>query len=264
MKLSIITINYNNVTGLRATLESIGNQTFKGYELVIVDGGSQDGSKEVIEHYARIHSDAIWVSESDKGIYNAMNKGVRMASGDFCIFMNSGDCFYAKDSLLQSMPYLNGQYEIISGVMMSERFRKTPPTVSDLSLSFFVKDCISHQSTFICRHLLIDFPYNESRNIVGDHEFFFQVLILGNATYLDIPICISYCEAAGVSGDLDKSFTERITALKELLPQRMTYDVDFIWKYHNPIVISCGNLLYKRWLRKIFFKYNQLRKLLTK
>ena len=91
MKLSIITINYNNARGLERTIKSVICQTFTNYEYIIVDGGSTDGSLEVINKYADHISK--WVSEPDEGIYNAMNKGTRMASGEYFNYMNSGDCF---------------------------------------------------------------------------------------------------------------------------------------------------------------------------
>ena len=89
MKLSVITINFNNRDGLRKTIESVVNQTYNDFEYIIIDGGSTDGSVDVIKEYAdRID---YWVSEPDKGIYNAMNKGIDVAKGEYCIFMNSGD-----------------------------------------------------------------------------------------------------------------------------------------------------------------------------
>ena len=100
MKLSIITVNFNNVEGLRKTAESIVSQTFQDFEWIVIDGGSTDGSKELIEQYSdRI---AYWCSEKDSGIYNAMNKGVRYAKGEYINFMNSGDCF-ADSSVLSDV-----------------------------------------------------------------------------------------------------------------------------------------------------------------
>ena len=86
MLYSIITINFNNCDGLRRTIESVVNQTNDNYEYIVIDGGSTDGSVDVIQKY----SDRIsyWVSEKDDGIYNAMNKGVRHAHGDYCLFLN--------------------------------------------------------------------------------------------------------------------------------------------------------------------------------
>ena len=94
---SIITVNLNNVEGLKKTLQSVLEQTYKNIDWIIIDGGSSDGSCELIEHYS--DSFSYWVSESDKGIYNAMNKGIRVAKGKYVQFLNSGDCFLDKNVL---------------------------------------------------------------------------------------------------------------------------------------------------------------------
>lgn len=252
MKVSIVTINYNNAEGLQRTLTSIENQRCKEYELVVVDGYSQDQSKQIIEKYAYGHPDTIWVSEKDNGIYNAMNKGTRMSHGEYCIFMNSGDCFNDENSLQDSLLYLDGETEIISGAARFNKFVREAPKPEDLSLTYFIREAMNHQSTFIKRELLLSCPYNEKRRIVGDSEFFFKTMILGNASYRQIPVCVSYCEAAGESGDLSRSIEERMAAIKELLPARMGYDVEFIKKYHNPFVLRIGDLAYKSWFRNIY------------
>ena len=94
MKLSIITINYNNCDGLQKTIDSVIAQTWRDFEWIVIDGGSTDGSKELLEQYKEHFS--YWCSEPDKGIYNAMNKGIAKANGDYLNFMNSGDAFYEK------------------------------------------------------------------------------------------------------------------------------------------------------------------------
>ena len=99
VKLSIITVNLNNLEGLKRTYESVVCQTFTDYEWIVIDGGSTDGSREFIEQ----HQDkfAYWCSEPDKGIYNAMNKGIMRAKGEYLNFMNSGDCFASNDTLIR-------------------------------------------------------------------------------------------------------------------------------------------------------------------
>ena len=92
-KLSIITINYNNLEGLKRTVESVINQTSKEFEYIVIDGGSNDGSGAYIESKSE-HID-YWVSEPDKGIYNAMNKGIAKASGEYLLFLNSGDHLFS-------------------------------------------------------------------------------------------------------------------------------------------------------------------------
>ena len=96
-KLSVITINYNNKNGLIKTINSVINQTYKDFEFIIIDGGSTDGSLEVIQEYSGQIN--YWVSEPDNGIYHAMNKGIVMAKGEYCNFMNSGDCFFDEQVL---------------------------------------------------------------------------------------------------------------------------------------------------------------------
>ena len=91
MKYSIITINYNHIEGLKRTIDSVISQTSSNYEYIIIDGGSTDGSVNIIKEYKE-HL-VYWISEKDNGVYHAMNKGVAQAQGDYCIFMNSGDCF---------------------------------------------------------------------------------------------------------------------------------------------------------------------------
>ena len=97
MKLSIVTINRNNAFGLERTLQSIVNQTYKEFEYIIVDGASTDDSVTVIKKYVSEIAHLKWVSEPDKGIYNAMNKGIRMATGDYIQILNSADCLAAPE-----------------------------------------------------------------------------------------------------------------------------------------------------------------------
>ena len=117
MTLSIITINYNNAEGLRKTLASVASQTYVEIEHIIIDGGSSDNSVEVIREYesslasrlSLLASRLKWVSEKDSGIYNAMNKGILMATGEYCQFLNSGDMLAADDVTERMMAALEAQ-----------------------------------------------------------------------------------------------------------------------------------------------------------
>ena len=106
MLLSIITINYNNALGLGKTLKSVLTQTNTLFEHVIVDGASTDNAVEIIQQYEKDATargiKVIWVSEKDKGIYNAMNKGIKKASGEYIQILNSGDCL-ASDTVVNDM-----------------------------------------------------------------------------------------------------------------------------------------------------------------
>lgn len=116
MKLSIITVNLNNKDGLQKTIDSVISQTFKDFEWIVIDGGSTDGSKELIEKYQE--SISYWVSEPDSGIYNAMNKGIRIGGG-YIIFLNSGDYLFNSRSLEDSLKFCKG-YDIITGLVFRD------------------------------------------------------------------------------------------------------------------------------------------------
>src|SRR5690606_22317295 len=100
-KLSIVTINLNNLVGLQKTMQSVFNQTFTDYEYIVIDGGSTDGSKEYIEKHT--NKLVYWVSEKDGGVYEAMNKGIIKATGEYCNFLNSGDYFWNNSVLEKSL-----------------------------------------------------------------------------------------------------------------------------------------------------------------
>ena len=103
MILSIITINYNNAAGLEKTMKSVLSQTNNDFEYVVIDGGSNDGSVDVIRRYEKEFGSRLnWVSERDKGIYDAMNKGIRKAQGEYLEFLNSGDCL-VDDQVVERM-----------------------------------------------------------------------------------------------------------------------------------------------------------------
>lgn len=259
MKISVITVNFNNANGLERTFRSIVSQTFNDYELIIVDGASTDGSVDVIKNYAHENKRLNFVSEKDTGIYNAMNKGINMSQGEYLIFMNSGDCFYDDWALERAAPFLQG-VDIVCGYAISDKYTYAPPLPKELSLSFFLKNGINHQSAFIKRTIMKKYHYNENLKIVADAEFFFKSIILDNSSFLGIPVKICYCEKAGISGDIPRMLEERIIAIKSLLPKRMSVDVDFIVKYNNPIIRYIGNLLYNKFLRKLYDRIIRRRK----
>ena len=248
MKLSVITINYNNRDGLRKTIESVVNQTYKDFEYIVIDGGSNDGSVDVIKEYAdRID---YWVSEPDKGIYNAMNKGIDVANGEYCIFMNSGDGFYNQDVVAEIF-----KIELVEDVLCGDMYLsigciKEAPKV--LTFKYFYEEGLGHQACLIKTVLLKQYLYNENLKIVSDWEFFLKVLILKNATYRRIDIIIADFDFNGISQtNFELHKQERWSVLKSMFPQRVlddymmnsTYDFRrlFYWiektNFHRPIYI---------------------------
>jgi glycosyltransferase involved in cell wall biosynthesis len=228
MKLSIITINYNNASGLRTTLESVASQTNRNFEYIVVDGGSSDGSVDVIKEFE--YCIDFWVSEPDAGIYNAMNKGVRHAHGSYCNFLNSGDALYDK--------YVVDKFnncDLISDIITGIEFRKSngkpgskaikcyPP--NEILTDIFLMSSIGHGSSFINRELLVENPYDESLRIVSDWKFFFEELILNNRSYNAWNVIVNIFDTTGISScQYEKMMIERRLVLESYLPSKLIDD----------------------------------------
>lgn len=213
--ISIVTINFNNAKGLAQTIESVVCQTFNEYEFIIIDGGSSDNSVDVIKKYsARID---YWVSESDSGVYNAMNKGVAHANGEYCIFMNSGDCF-VDNNVLNDVVKLGLSSDVVTGgiVFGPKNIFYAPETVS--LMHFFTKS-LAHQASFIRTSLLKEFPYDESLKIVSDWKFFLEVLVLNKHSYSSINRLIGVMEEGGIGTNTDISDYEHNLVLRQILPE---------------------------------------------
>lgn len=193
-KLSIITINFNDAEGLRRTFRSVGNQSCQDFEYVVVDGASRDDSLSVIQN-AECHISS-WISEPDTGIYNAMNKGIRLATGEYLLFLNSGDWFYEENVIERVLPYLGGKDFYSGGCMRGDWHRPAPAAMSLHQISYYP---LEHQATFIRRAMLVRRPYDESMRIVSDWEQMFYELVVNGATYEALPFTIANFDVTGVS-----------------------------------------------------------------
>ena len=200
--LSIITINYNNAAGLRKTLESVRTQSFTDYEHIIVDGGSTDGSVEVIQEFLQDAEYAKhvswWCSEKDKGIYNAMNKGIQHAKGERVYMLNSGDALI-HDVLLQVVPYLREhENEVVYGAVDCYKGNSFFRTAC-LSANRLKEGMIPHQGTFVPTVLHKNFGlYDESYSIVSDREMMLRLKFNG-VNFFHIPIVVSDYNEEGIS-----------------------------------------------------------------
>ena len=223
-QLSIITINYNNNQGLVKTIESVVCQTFDKYEFIIVDGGSTDGSKDTI--LKNIERVTYWVSEPDRGIYHAMNKGIKAAKGKYCLFLNSGD-WLAKPDILQQVFAENPQADIVSGNInffdnQKNEIKWYVPSPDQLTAKTLFQGSLPHQATFIKRNLFehIGF-YNEQLKIASDWLFFVEALLVRNATYQHFKGVVAYFNMDGISCDpATKSLPrrEQLIILQEKYP----------------------------------------------
>lgn len=228
MKYSIITINYNHRDGLRNTIESVIIQSCKDYEFIVIDGGSNDGSREVLEQYSADIS--YWVSEPDKGIYNAMNKGVKAAHGDYLIFMNSGDTFYDEKALERSLPYLNEDF--VQGTAKNQDMSETPLCLVQIpGKTQPFSPSLHHQACFFRRQLFDNALYDESYKIVADWKFYIEQLIFHNATFCRMTEVVAIYEGGGISDtNKDTDFEERKRIISDIEKQLREQGIYDLWE----------------------------------
>jgi len=204
MKLTVLTINYNNKEGLIKTFESVRAQTWKDFEFIVIDGGSNDGGKELIEQNDQIN---YWVSEKDSGVYNAMNKGIKKAKGDYIIFMNSGDFFYDEFVLEKIRAEFDFDIDILYGdsVFFNDQgYRKVIKAPEKLTFGFFYDGGLNHQAVFIKKSLFNDyFFYNEEYKICADWEFFIIMVCLHNVSVKHLKEIICYYDFSGISAKVE-------------------------------------------------------------
>ena len=245
MKLSIITINYNDAAGLQKTLHSTLSQTCTNFEHVIVDGASPDNSVEVIEKYATEASakgiKVTWISEKDKGIYNAMNKGIKMASGEYCEFLNSGDMLAGDDvvktmySLLEKNEYPDVMYGNMSKVLPNGKvLHDKCNATNDVTLNMFYKGCLNHSPAYIRRTLFDEYGlYDETLKICSDWKFYMMSIVLGKAQVKYVNFLVTIFDMTGISETRkDILNEERDRLLEELVPAGILKDYH---KYHFPM-----------------------------
>ena len=201
MKLSIITVCYNNKEGLQKTIDSVRNQTFKDYEFIVIDGGSKDGSREIIEANKDLFS--FWCSEPDGGIYQGMNKGIDHATGEYCLFLNSGDWLAHKDVLKKVFEKGYNEDILYGDIVRVKGTRKMILHYSkELTFADFyrVSAAIHHQAAFIKRILFEKYgKYREDTYLNADWHFFFKTVVQNNVSTNYLNHVISVCDATGAS-----------------------------------------------------------------
>ena len=241
MKYSIITVNFNNKEGLRRTIESVIHQTYQDFEYIIIDGGSTDGSADIIKGY----NDHInyWVSEKDSGIYNAMNKGISKANGEYLIFMNSGDCFY-KNNILESVAKRNmivGKDYHYNESTNQGFVIILPPRLSMLT---FINDTLPHQSTFFKKELFRNLQYDETLRYAADMKFYLQKICIDQCNVQFINDIICRREPWGISiTNHDKCKEEYHKIIKEFLPAGAIRDYETLHQLDKSTMYKLMGLL---------------------
>ncbi len=249
IRLSIITINRNDAEGLRRTINSVAEQVLSDtlsdglsgvlWEHIIIDGASTDESVGVIEQYAaeaKIRGRVVrWISEPDNGIYNAMNKGIRMATGDYIQILNAGDCLAAKNVTERMLYALEraGIPDIVYGNMLKVDAQGKLIGKSgrvEYSLRQYYSSTLNHDCAYIRRALFDDDRYglyDEQLRIVSDWKWYLQAIGLGKVRPVYADIDVTLFDGGGISEtNLPLRSEERRRVLEEVLPPAVLWDYD--------------------------------------
>ena len=269
MKLSVITINLNNIQGLRKTIESVLSQTFVDFEYLVIDGGSTDGSVELIKQ----NSDKIayYVSEPDKGIYNAMNKAIVKAKGEYCYFLNSGDYLVNKHVLEQIFEDRFNTSFICGNFVTDQKgnlcnFNDYKNRDWSFSLYDIFSGFLAHQAFFIKKAMFDTYGlYDERLRIMSDWKLFFIAIGIHNeaVTYKDI--YISVYDMDGISSHIGGKviYDEKVKVAREELSEEVFNKIDrHYFLERNDFMIDF--ILSKKWiyfLFRVFFKICKILKL---
>ena len=194
-KLSIITVAYNSEKVIESTLVSVLNQTFKNFEYIIIDGNSTDKTIQIIELYKpkfkKININLVFITEPDNGIYDAMNKAITLANGEWCNFMNTGD-FFLNDNVLDIVFNSNKSYKeiaILYGYKVFKNKKIKPQSLNVLKYGLIMGN---HQSMFFNKNILKnELIYDLKYTIYGDYELVNKIFLkygYKRFLYVDLPI----------------------------------------------------------------------------
>ena len=236
MVLTIITINRNNAAGLEKTMQSVLSQTRTDFEYVVVDGASTDDSVDVIKRLVPAFGDRLrWVSEPDKGIYNAMNKGIGMATGEYVEILNSGDSLAAPDVVEKMYAALEkeGHPSILYGNMLKDfpdgRIHRDKGFAGeDITLLSLYIGTLNHSPAYIRRSLFDKYgPYDESLKIDSDWKWYLQAIVFGEEKPVYVDIDVTLFDMTGIS-ETNTALTkaERKQVLRELVRPTVLADYD--------------------------------------
>ena len=263
--ITVITINYNNVIGLKKTMQSVFDQTYTNIEYIVIDGGSTDGSKEYIKNNAdKLTS---WVSEPDKGIYNAMNKGISKATGKYLLFLNSGDFLCDSNVLSEVSPELKDGDVYYGNLIQVEQngslLKSKGMEAEKITILTFITGSISHPSSFIKRNLFEKYGfYDENLKIVSDWKFFLIALGMNNSELKYLNIDVTFFDMTGISNsNFDLIDIERKKVLLEIVPEPILSDCYTLVEFQNRFSTNRGRMFlklekhyYARKINNIIFK----------
>lgn len=224
MKISLITATYNSAETLRDTMQSVLNQTFKDIDYIIVDGNSKDGTMDIVKEFEpKFEGRLRWVSEPDKGIYDAMNKGVKMAQGDVVGILNSDD-FFASDDILEEVNAVFENEDGVDGVYGDIKYvdsKDVTKTIRRYSSAKFSRKKIlfglmpAHPSFYVKKKCYDEFGlYSLDYKIASDFDMFVRMIWKGNIVTKYLPMTFVIMRYGGASST---GFQSHKTIMKEHL-----------------------------------------------
>ncbi|WP_084438856.1 glycosyltransferase family 2 protein [Algoriphagus mannitolivorans] len=239
-KISVITINLNNLEGLKKTVESVLNQDYPNLEYLVIDGESKDGSQEYLQ--AQVSGIDYLLCEKDSGVYEAMNKGIKNATGDYLIFLNSGDFFESSKSLSKLIQQSNGENLVFGDIEVVESEGSYVKKYPDgLSFRYFYYDSLPHPACLISKSLFDEIGmYDTEMKIASDWKFFMLAVIKGGCSYRHVPEVISVFDAQGMSSSPSNS-----DALERERRHTLKRYFNINYKFYS---------IYLKVLRKSFYK----------
>lgn len=252
LSFSIITVVFNGETLLPGTIESVRRQTYPHIEYIIVDGASKDGTLEIIRKAAETMPNLKWISERDKGLYDAMNKGLRMATGDFVWFMNGGDHLHAADTVEKVAACVAETTDVLYGeTLLVNDARQPAGAMSELSTrrlparlrwrDYLGGMLVVHQS-FVARRCIA--PFYIDNNLCADYDWCIRILQKSRENTNTGLILTDYLKGGMSKQRHRQSLKDRFTVMRQhfgLLPTLLA---------HGAIVLRSGWHRLRRWGRE--------------
>lgn len=249
-KISVVTISFNCKSLIEDTIKSVINQTYNKIEYIIIDGASKDGTVDVITKYKS--SIDVVISEPDNGIYDAMNKGIKAASGDWIIFMNAGDSFYKNTVIEEFVEKINSDTIIAHGdIMYYAKYYKyinKPCEIEEMKHKMAVK----HQATFTKLEYHKKHLFDSSFRSAGDYDFFYKAYFIDNVKFQYIPIVVANFDGSGTS---NSNFW---------LSRKEDYKIwnkenDFFYLLKDNIILRSWS--FKRWIKSHFMNETSIKEI---
>lgn len=234
---SIITVSFNTKKSIEDTILSVLNQSLKNFEYIIIDGGSSDGTVEIIKKYSSEID--YWISEKDNGIYDAMNKGIKKSRGRWIYFLNSGDKLYSKNVIEEILGYLDKKIDVIVGNVI---YDTEELFIGNISKKVFFKNTLHHQGTLYSRKIFDEFIYSSEYKILADYDLNLY-LYEKSSSFLVIDNLIARCESGGISQKIHwGKYLEEIKIKKKYFKKRwlvfviVSVVMKFLWKTYKQIL----------------------------